>query len=105
MDWWTTVAAMPPPIQMFLAGCLGAIAAELMRFYRVKQIVRRPVPWYMAVTVSLGQIVLAGLYAAWILQVTTAQVAFSTGLTLPYLLAGALGQPVDESRASRGSGR
>ena len=105
MDWWIAVQAMPQGLQMFLAGCLGAVAAELMRFYRVKQVVRRPVRWYMAASLSIGQILLAGLYAAWILQLSTHHASFITGLTLPYILASALGQSVPGSRAPRGPGR
>jgi hypothetical protein len=101
MDLWTMLTPSPAGLLVFLAGCLGALAAELMRFYRVRQVVRRPVRWYMAVSISVGEILLAGLYASWILQVSTQHAAFITGLTLPYTLASALGQTVGAARGSR----
>ena len=104
MEWVTGIVGWKE-LQLFLAGCLGALAAELMRFYRVKQIVRRPVPWYIGVPISLGQVLLAGLYAAWIVQVSTPLAAFITGLTLPYILASILGQPVSGPHTPRGPAR
>lgn len=89
----TFVHGVVMDVDIFFSGCLGGIAAELMRVYRLKVEIRHPIKdKKFAIGISLAFIILAGLYASRILQVTNHYNAFITGLTLPITLAALLGE-------------
>jgi hypothetical protein len=85
---------------IFTSGVLGGIAAELMRAYRIRVLRRKVEHPVKAWALSIALIILGGLYASRILEVSAHPTAFFAGLTLPLALAVLLRQGVEAYRST-----
>jgi hypothetical protein len=89
---WHAVEWLVVNPSAFVDGVLGGLAAELLRVYRVENLIQRPVGQrWLAILISLAMIVLGGLYASRIIAADTHYVGFVAGLTLPPTLSTLLG--------------
>jgi|GEM_PF-5405311 hypothetical protein len=79
-----------PEILIFAMGCIGAIAPEIVRLYKIrtKPLPRFPRSYYL---ISILFALLGGVVAI-ILPATTLWGAFYAGVSLPVLISGAGGK-------------
>lgn len=94
---WQILTPLVVDPQMFLTGCIGGVACEAMRFCRVKILIRREIGnKFGAVVLSIGFILLGGLYASRILQTHAHEGAFIAGFLFPITIAAFLGEPSEK---------
>ena len=90
------------PISIFLTGCIGAAAPEIVRLYNLRFKAQFKWSWkYLILSIPLF---LLGGFTAWILKPTSLYAAFYSGVTTPVLITTIVqntGQTVSETTETK----
>ena len=94
-------------VMIFVYGCVGALAPEIIRLYKIRHDKPPIANWIFYIIISAIFALLGGLVAV-ILPTVTAWGAFYAGVALPVTISAILGKPPEpsaQSRAPEPSGR
>ncbi len=88
-----------PAIMIFLFGCVGAVAPEIVRWYQLGQKGEEITVPARFIAVSIVFAILGGLIA-WVFEARTPQAAFYNGVSFPSILKTYAGETIPETTIS-----
>lgn len=84
--------------EVFLIGCVGAIAPEIIRLYKLRNYIKFKFSWsYIAISIAF---VLLGGFISSILEPSNAYSAFYSGVGTPFIINGIIKETQPDSESS-----
>ncbi len=81
--------------EVFFIGCVGAIAPEILRLYRLRNSIRFTWSWgYILISIIF---VLLGGFVSYILEPSNNYAAFHSGVGTPFIINAIIKEPLDRT--------